>query len=145
LNADFSPDGKFVTYQSNASGEEEVYVQPFPNLTGQKWIVSRGGGSRPAWSRDEQQIFFISPAGEMMSVAVQRSGSTLATATPVTLFHGPYYLGGGAVAGRTYDVAADGRFLMMKPVSGASSPNSGGNIEVIINWFEELKRAVPYQ
>ncbi|MCU1385120.1 MAG: hypothetical protein JWL71_3817 [Acidobacteria bacterium] len=145
LNADFSPDGKFVTYQSNASGEEEVYVQPFPNVTAQKWIVSRGGGSRPAWSRDGQQIFFISPAGEMMRVAVQRSGSTLAAATPVTLFHGPYYLGGGAVAGRTYDVAADGRFLMMKPVSGAPSPSSGGNIEVVVNWFEELKRAVPYQ
>jgi serine/threonine-protein kinase len=144
LNADFSPDGKFLTFQSNSSGQDEVYVEPFPNTDSQRWMISRGGGTRPAWARGGKEIFYLSVTGAMMSVPITEHGGTIAAGDPVTLFEGSYYLGSGSVAGRTYDAAADGtRFLMMKPVNASPpSTSAGGDIEVILNWLDELKRTV---
>src|SRR5262249_26130706 len=140
---DFSQDGKFVAYQSNDSGQDEVYVQRFPHVAGKRWMVSSGGGTRPLWSRNGQELFYVSPTGAMMSVAIHRSGGGFATGTPTKLFEGPYYVG-GAIGGRTYDVSPrDGRFLMMKYTDVSSQATSGGNIEVVLNWFEELKHSVP--
>src|SRR5262249_45152004 len=107
LNADFSPDGNFLTFQSNNSGQDEIYVQPFPNSEAQRWMISRGGGTRPAWAHDGKEIFYLSPTGAMMSVPIIEHGGTIAAGDPATLFEGSYYLGSGSVAGRTYEALAD--------------------------------------
>lgn len=144
-NADFSPDGRLVTFQSNESGQDEVYVQQFPNVAGKRWKVSSRGGTRPKWARNGHELFFVSPTGAMMSVPIQRQGATFTVGTASMLFEGlSYFVGGSLTGGRTYDVSPDDeRFLMMKPVSGSGRAASGRNIEVVLNWYEELSRTVP--
>ena len=142
LNADFSPDGKSLAYQSNESGQDEVYVQPFPDLTGKRWKVSSGGGTRPQWARNGHELFYLSPTGQLMSLSIQRQGSTFSLGTASMLFNGPFYLVSG-IGGRPYDVSPDGeRFLMMKLVGTPGPTASGRNIEVVLNWYEELRRTV---
>ncbi|MGH9257840.1 MAG: protein kinase domain-containing protein, partial [Vicinamibacterales bacterium] len=138
LNAELSPDGRWFAYESNESGEYEIYVRPFPDATNGRWQISTGGGTRPLWARSGQELFYLSPSGALMAVRVEH-GATFTASTPTTLFEGRYYMGGAANVGRTYDVSPDGRrFLMMK--ADASTPAS---LVVVLNWFEELKRLVP--
>jgi hypothetical protein len=68
----FSPDGRFVAYQSNASGISQVYVQPFPNPAGGKWMVSKDGGIQPRWRRDGKELYFLEGGGTRL-VAVDVS------------------------------------------------------------------------
>src|SRR5205085_9954066 len=77
----FSPDGRWIVYSSDESGRSEIYVQQFPESTG-KSIVSRGGGTTPAWGSDGRQIYYISLERKMMSVPVTLGGSFEA-GTPV--------------------------------------------------------------
>lgn len=63
LNAEISPDGRLVAYQSNASGRAEIYVQPFPDVNQGRWQVSTTGGSRPLWSRDGRELFYWTDDG----------------------------------------------------------------------------------
>jgi len=58
-DARFSPDGRFVAYTSNESGNQEIYVQTFPDSKGGKWPVSKGGGQRPVWRKDGKELFYI--------------------------------------------------------------------------------------
>jgi hypothetical protein len=142
-NGDFSPDGKLVAYQSNESGENEVYVQSFPNVGGKRWKVSSDGGTRPEWARNGQELFFFSLTGALTSLPIQRQGSAFTVGMPRTILTTPYYSVNG-MGGRTYDVSADGQhFLMMKPVKPAGLGVLNGRIEVVLNWFEELKRIGP--
>jgi Tol biopolymer transport system component len=140
LNADFSPDGRFLTYQSNETGQDEIYVQPFPNVSGQRWKVSTGGGRRPKWARNGDELFYFSTTEALMSVNIQRRATAVTVGAMTMVLEGRSYFAG---AGRTYDVAPDGnRFLMMKPVN-PSPTSSGKNVEVVLNWFTELTRLVP--
>jgi eukaryotic-like serine/threonine-protein kinase len=137
LNGEISPDGRWVAYQSNESGQEEIYVRPFPNTNTGGWQVSTGGGTRPLWARSGKEIFYLGPSGAVMSTSVE-GGSTFRAGNPTRLFEGPYSPYAN-VSGRTYDVSSDGqRFLMLK--EGTSAPTS---IMVVLNWFEELKARVP--
>jgi Tol biopolymer transport system component len=110
-----SPDGKWVTYASDESGNWEIYVTSFPSAAG-KWQVSRGGGTEPRWSGDGKEIFYIAPSGMLMAVAVNGEG-IFATGTPAPLFqiHGRAPISSTDVF--TYDVAKDGkRFLVNRYV-----------------------------
>ena len=69
-NGQFSPDGRWVAYQSNESGRYEVYVQPFPGPGG-KWQVSTDGGIAPRWRRDSKELFYIAPNGKLMAVPIR--------------------------------------------------------------------------
>jgi eukaryotic-like serine/threonine-protein kinase len=110
-NGQISPDGKWVAYASNESGDWEIYVTTFPGAAG-KWQVSRGGGGEPRWRGDGKEIFYLSPAGTLMAVATD-TAETFSSGTPIPLFQ---------VRGRapisstdlfTYDVTKDGqRFLV---------------------------------
>src|SRR6185369_12414738 len=118
-NADLSPDGRWIVYEADDSGQVEVYVRPFPNVEDGRWIVSAGGGHRPVWARTGREIFYRSNEGAMMSASIgEQPHLTIGTATK--LFDGPDYLGqrpgfAGGNPGRHYDVAADGeRFVMVK-------------------------------
>ena len=78
-NGDISPDGRWLAYQADDSGQPEVYVRPFPDVNGGHWQVSTGGGTRPLWAPNGQELFYASPVGALMRVGVERSPSWAAT------------------------------------------------------------------
>lgn len=130
-------------YESNNSGQLEIYVRPFPNVDSGLWQVSTGGGTKPLWARNGQELFYRAPTGAVMSVRIER-GATWAASTPTKLFEGRYFLGGATFV-RTYDVSPDGqRFLMIK-LGGEGSDETAAPASLIVvqNWLEEVKRLVP--
>ena len=138
-NAEISPDGRWLAHESNESGRAEVYVRPFPNVSGGRWQVSTGGGRMPLWSRNGQELFYVSPDAALMGVPVE-PGPSWRGGTPARILQGPYFYGN---AGRTFDIMPDGkRFLMIKP-GGAGETAPSQNLVLVQNWFEELKRLVP--
>ena len=143
-NGSISPNGRWLAYQSNQSGDWEIYVQPFADKNGARSAVSTSGGMQPRWSPDGRELYYVSPRSEMMRVPVG-TGAVLSPGTPDVLFDArPYFLGSSLNSPYfMYDVAKDGRFLMVKPVAGSKTRNATVNLVVILNWFEELKRLVP--
>jgi len=138
----FSPDGRRVAYQSNETGRYEVYVVPYPGPGG-KVPVSNGGGTAPRWARNGRELFYRN-GDKMMAVDVQTTPAFGAGA-PKVLFEGRYFDGRSVETGAysaSYDVSPDGkRFLMLKP---PAAQNAGpGQLHVVVNWFEELRRRVP--
>ena len=120
-NGQISPDGKWVAYASDESGNWEIYVTSFPGVAG-KWQVSRGGGTEPRWRGDGKEIFYIAPSGMLMAVPVNAE-SVFATGTPAPLFqiHGRAPISSTDVF--TYDVAKDGkRFLVNRYVKPEHVP-----------------------
>jgi Tol biopolymer transport system component len=127
----FSPDGKWIAYQSNESGRFEVYVQNFPHPA-LKATISRGGGAQVRWRADGKELFFVAFDNRLMAVPVQvaADGQTIEVGAPVPLFTTRI---GGAVQGanrQQYMVSSGGqRFLMNTVVEEATSP-----IIVLLNW-----------
>ena len=127
----FSPDGKWVAYESNETGRNEIYVVPYPGPGGRSQ-VSTDGGAQPRWNRNGRELFFRNGA-KMMAVDVQ-TGATFRTGTPRMLFE---------KVSSDYDVAPDGRrFLMLKAATAAAESS---DLHVILNWFDDLRRRVPLE
>ncbi|MGE5360320.1 MAG: protein kinase domain-containing protein [Bacteroidales bacterium] len=129
--AQFSPNGRWVAYASNESGQSEIYVRPFPPSRGQ-WLVSTMGGVTPRWRPDGTELYYISPNGSLTAVKVVTESATFQRDTPVALFPTRIVGGGTATVGVMwqYDVARDGRFLINVTTGGdATTP-----ITVIQNW-----------
>jgi serine/threonine-protein kinase len=146
-NAEISPDGHWLAYQSNESGQEEIYVRPFPNVDGGRWQISTAGGTRPAWARSGRELFYLDASGFLTTAAVQTT-PTFSAAHSTRILNTKYFSGfgggGQTVAGRTYDVSPDGqRFLMIKDVATGDQNGTPASIVVVLNWFEELNRLVP--
>ncbi len=138
-NAEISPDGRWLAYQSDASGQFEIYVRPFPDVEEGLQQVSRGGGTRPLWARDGRELFYLNPGGRLMAVSV-RTDPSLDFGNPDIVFEQTYY---STFAGRTYDVSPDGeRFLMIKE-GGAGDETPAVELTLVQNWLDELKRLVP--
>jgi WD40-like Beta Propeller Repeat len=138
-NAEVSPSGQWLAYQSNESGRDDVYVRPFPNVDAGRWLVSTNGGRAPLWSRNRKELFYVTLEGAVMSVPVQQ-GTTWQHG-PATQVVRPGYFHAGEVY-RTFDVSLDGqRFLMIKQNVNAADVRR--SIIVVQNWHEELKRLVP--
>jgi len=134
---------RWFAYESNDSGRPEIYVRPFPDANSGRWQVSTGGGTRPLWARDGQELFYIPPAGGLMRVSVDRATSWKASA-PTKLLEGPYAWVIPGLTLRTYDISPNGsRFLLFKPVSGNEQAATPPSLIIVQNWFEELKRLVP--
>jgi len=133
-NAAMSPDGRWMAYESDMSGTLEVYVRPYPDVSGGLEQISSGGGSEPAWSRDGRALFYLNADQTMMRVPVDASGRFTA-GSPVRLFDASRYF--FDTAGRNYDVASDGRFVMI----GASDDlrERLPSIEFVLNWTELLR------
>ena len=74
-NAEISPDGRWLAYQSNASGQNEIYVRPFPNVEDGQWLISSGGGTRPLWAPDGRELFYLAPGPRLMAVGIQTEPS----------------------------------------------------------------------
>jgi serine/threonine-protein kinase len=139
-NAEVSPDGRWVAYQSNESGVNQIYVRPFPKVDAGHWQVSTGGGTSPLWARSGRELFYEFNRAPM-AVTVQTTGAMFSAGNPTKLFDAaPYYFGTG---GRTYDVSADGQqFLMIKTSATSNqqtSTTAGPSLIVVEHWTEELK------
>ena len=136
----FSPDGRFVAYTSNESGKYEVYVQPFPEATGGKWMVSKGGGSQPRWRRDGKELFYVSADSQLMAVEVSLNPA-FQHGNPKALFHAPILGGGGISVNVTrYDVTADGKKFLINAEPNEVTPAQATPITVVLNWTAGLRK-----
>lgn len=147
-NAEVSPDGRWLAYQSTRSGSQEVYLAPFPNTDDREWQVSRGGGSEPLWARDGRELFYRGATGAVMRVSISPASRT-PPGTPTKLFEASSYALGGRgefdrLVCRTYDVSPDGRrFLMIKNAEAPATLPPPDRIVLVQNWFEDLKARRP--
>jgi Tol biopolymer transport system component len=133
----FSPDGHWLAYISDESGRYEVFVQSYPGPGG-KWQISTEGGTEPVWNRKGQELFYRS-GDKMMAVDIATQ-SGFAAGKPRMLFEGQY--APAPTTSANYDVSPDGqRFLMLKPIEQTLSTST--QINVVLNWFEELKQKAP--
>jgi serine/threonine-protein kinase len=140
-NAEVSPDGQWIAYESFESTPPQIYVRPFPDVNGGKWQISRDGGVRPVWNPKGRELFFLSGAtGATVSLyAVAIPTTPKEAGNPVKLFDVTNLA--GQQNGRFYDVSRDGqKFMVIK--SPAPKEQTGGaqqTLVVVANWFEELK------
>ena len=146
-SAEISPDGHWLAYPSNESGQEEIFVRPFPKVDTGRWQISTGGGTRPLWARSGRELFFLDGNSFLTTVPVQTTPA-FSAGNPTRVLNTRYFSGFGAggqnVAGRTYDVSPDGqRFLMIKDIVGADQTATPASMIVVLNWLEELKAKVP--
>ena len=133
----FSPDGRWLAYISDESGRNEVFVQPYPGPGG-KWQISADGGTEPVWNPNGRELYFRN-GDRMMAVEVNTQPS-FSAGTPRTLFEGRYE--SAPVPLYNFDISPDGqRFLMVK--SSEQEQVAPTQINVVQNWFEELKQKVP--
>jgi len=141
-DADFdpalSPNGRWLAYATNRTGREEIWVTRYPE--GVPVRVSSSGGIEPRWSADGRELFYLQ-INSMMGVAVETEDK-FSFGTPVRLFDERFFIEPNG-AWRSYDVARDGRFLMIQPGSAAGAAAAQASIVVVQNWTEELKRLVP--
>jgi eukaryotic-like serine/threonine-protein kinase len=141
VNAAFSPDGRWVAYGTDEGGTDAVYVQPFPP-TGAKYQISSGDvGHHALWSRDGKQLFYI-PGPTRFSGVTVATLQGFAFSAPVPVPRG-FSIGNAQTNPRNHDVAADGRFLGVVPGGQTASTPLPSQLEIVLNWFEELKQRVP--
>ena len=130
---EFSPDGRWVAYQSNESGKYEIYARPFPSGGG-KWQISTGGGEGPLWHPDGKEIFYDSGTGKLMAVKVQPAEQTLRTGIPEPLFD---------LTGReqitVLHISPDGTRFAAEVSAVERSLNP---VTLVVNWDRELEQKV---
>jgi dipeptidyl aminopeptidase/acylaminoacyl peptidase len=129
-----SPDGRWVAYTSTESGNNEIYVQNFPNPSA-KWQISTEGGNQARWRRDSKEIFYIATDQKLMAVPVRATATALEPSTPIPLFD--VRVPGGAALRQQYDVTPDGqRFLVNTVVDEAADTP----ITVVLNWLASVRK-----
>jgi serine/threonine-protein kinase len=144
-----SPDGRWIAYHSDKTGQSEIYVRPFPDVeSGGQHLVSNSGGNSPLWSPDGRELFYRN-GDATMAVPVE-TDPTFIPGNPKILFQGRYLCDISPIGDQTpWDINPDdGRFLMIKApqtTSGAITSTIPRQINVVLNWFEELKRRVPVE
>jgi serine/threonine-protein kinase len=132
-----SPDGRWLAYTSSESGQDEIFVRPFPNTGAGRWQVSTRGGDAARWARSGRELFFEGANGDFMSAPIA-PGTTFAPGEPRRLFS----LVGTLVKSNIspyYDVTPDGKKFVMVRLSTASATPGAGQIVVVDNWFTELR------
>jgi Tol biopolymer transport system component len=138
----FSSDGRWLAYQSNESGKNEVYVRAFPlpsSGQGGEWQVSNGGGMFPHWSRNGHELMYQS-GDQIMTASYTVKGDTFVAEKPWV-----WIAELGAAAGNaTWDLAPDGkRVAVLTPVESVEAPKQEHEIVMLLNFFDELRRKVP--
>jgi len=139
----FSPDGRWLAYCSNESGQLELYVVPFPGPGG-KWRISTVGGKSPIWSRNGRELFFQDLETEkIMVTSYTGTGDAFAPAKP-RLWSDNRLLALGRL--QSYDLAPDGkRFAVVLYADGTAEQKLSTNLTFLLNFFDELRRRVPAQ
>jgi serine/threonine-protein kinase len=147
INAEVSPDGRFLAFQSNVSGVWKVYVAPYPDpASGRREPVSPGSGIQPLWSRDGRHLYYLTLEGDMMAVPVAAGPRSWpeAAGAPARLFDARgYYRGDEVRVFRTYDVASDGRFLMIRPEAPANAAGPPSMLKVVRHWLVDIADRLP--
>ena len=144
-NPQISPDGRWIAFFSQESGQSEVYVHPFPSVNSGKWQISTNEGQEPRWSPDGRELYYRAgnDFGKIMMVEVETE-PTFRASSPKKLFQGAYFF---LAPGHSWDVHPDGkRFLMMKSpdlVGETPAALDLQQINIVLNWFEELKQKAP--
>jgi Tol biopolymer transport system component len=128
--ATVSPDGRWVAYVSDESGQNDVYITSFPEAKG-KWRVSSNAAAYPVWNRNGKELFFKSLQDEYYVSSVSVKGSDVGTTTPKHLFHAAV-----PAIGMGYDVAPDGQRLLVNLAQGEST----APLIIVSNWTAELKK-----
>ena len=135
----FSPDGKWVAYQSDESGKNQVYVLPFSGSEG-KWQISTEGGTRPHWRRDGKEIFYLGEGGRLTAAEISVNGSALELGAVHPLFKVDAVTNVGGmkdINGSAYDVTADGqRFLVIV----FAEDTSHYPVTFVVNWDATLRK-----
>ena len=131
-----SPDGKWLAYQSDESGRDEVYIRPFPDADAGRRQVSAAGGGEPLWAHSGRELFYRSAKGQMMAVPVT-TAPTLAVGQEQALFADSTYL--HAPSYRGYDVSRDDKSFVMLRLLPETSQGSTAQLIFVDNWFTELK------
>ena len=141
-NAALSPDGRWIAYQSDESGQDEIYVRPFPDVDAGRWEVSSNGGIAPVWNPAGPELFFLASDG-LMALAFETE-PTFTPGTVTALFDlTPYHTVQG---NRRIAVDPDGqRFLLLKNLTAQTGTDEATTpeITVVLNWFQELTERVP--
>ena len=139
-NGEISPDGRFIAYQSEESGQSEVYVRPSQAGATARWQVSSGGGSEPVWTRGGLELIYRAGAQRLTAVSVETTGPMFRAGRPSTLAVTVEPMG---VAWRSYDASLDGqRFLVIKNLVNRPQDASSPSFVIVQHWFEELTRLV---
>jgi len=128
-----SPDGRLLAYCSDRSGEDQVYVQPFPSGDTQ-WQGSANGGNQPRWSRDGGELFYVED-DTLMAVEVKTSPEAFSAVSTAPLFSDPHLAANSYQV--SYDISADGRFVLVDSVESAEAEPP--SIHVVENWYEEFR------
>jgi len=139
---EISADGRWLAYQSDESGQYQIYVRPFPDVNSGRWQVSPGGGTKPVWARSGRELFYLDANGALTAVSIQTT-PTFSAGNPTKLFDTRYP---SAFNARSYDVSPDGqRFLMIKDTQAPEQATNSApaSIIVVLNWHEELKARLP--
>ena len=136
----FSPDGRWLAYMSNESGNPEVYVRPFPGPGG-KWQVSTGGGGQPKWSRNGKELFYRTEDSKIMVVTYTAFGDSFQADRPQLWSPGQFTERGAG--NNNFDLHPDGkRFAGLKAPSTEQAA-AVNKVSFIFNFFDEIRRKVP--
>jgi serine/threonine-protein kinase len=135
----FSPDGKFIAYSSNESGDEEIFVRPFPGPGG-KWKVSTKGGKFPVWSAATRDILFLGGDDRIMAASYSTQADSFTAGVPRVW--SPTQVRRNSVQ-QNFDISPDGKRVIMFP--RPASEESTGNLHAtfLLNFFDEVRRRVP--
>jgi eukaryotic-like serine/threonine-protein kinase len=139
LNAEISPNGRWIAYESDESGEMQVYVRSFPDVNEGRWMISTGGGVGPMWSRSGRELLYHKPGSGLMAASVMTEAG-FAWGAPSEVIKDSSYLWG---LSRTYDIGPDDQRVLIVKRNAPASGISSVQINVVENWFEELKRVAP--
>jgi len=135
----FSPDGKFLAYDSNESGSDEVFVRPFPGPGG-KWKVSTAGGKFPAWSRATHEILFLGGDDHIMAASYTIDGNSFSAGKPRMWSPTPVQRMG---VEQNFDMSPDGKRVVMFPRPAAAESQGNLHATFLLNFFDEVRRRVP--
>ena len=134
-----SPDGDWIAYESRRSGRDDIYVERFPEF-GDRQPISTDGGQQPRWSPDGRALFYLGPQANRLMVVAVTTETGLSVGTPETVIEGQFF---DFLARSAYDVAPDGRLVLIRRGTDTSENEATPQINVVLNWTQELLERVP--
>jgi Tol biopolymer transport system component/tRNA A-37 threonylcarbamoyl transferase component Bud32 len=133
-----SPDGHWVAYVSEESGQEEVYIRPFPGTDRARWQLSTGGGVAPAWAHSGRELFYVNRLDSLIAVEVSGTTDFHAGARRALFSTTPYII---PPFHRSYEVSPDDRSFIMQQRFGATGVEAN-RLTVVLNWFGEARAKI---